>query len=174
VETTISVARLGPGDLEACVELDSIAMSGFWSEAQWRGELGGSRRYVLAARPQEPMIRLVPDVCLGIACGWLVLDELHITLVMVRPPWRRRGIARHLLSTLLDEAAREGADNATLEVAAGNASALALYEQIGFCEAGRRHSYYSTGDDALILWRRLGISAGSVRHDASRTDTHPS
>jgi len=95
------VARLGPGDLEVCVELDSIAMGGFWSEAQWPGELEGSRRYVLAAMPQEPRIRLVPDVCLGIACGWLVLDELHITLVMVRPPWRstsrsasvRRGVA---------------------------------------------------------------------------------
>lgn len=54
-------------------------------------------------------------------------------------PWHRHGTARHLLSALLDEAVSEGADNATLEVAAGKASALPLYEQISFREAGRRH-----------------------------------
>jgi ribosomal-protein-alanine N-acetyltransferase len=57
---------------------------------------------------------------------------------------------------LLAGAARQGAGRATLEVASGNAAALALYRSLGFREAGRRPAYYRTGAAALIQWLRLG------------------
>ena len=47
------------------------------------------------------------------------------------------------------------ARHATLEVAADNAAALALYAAEGFTTAGRRSRYYSDGRDALIQWLEL-------------------
>ena len=44
---------------------------------------------------------------------------------------------------------------ATLEVAASNGAALALYGRCGFSTAGIRRGYYRNGDDALVQWRRL-------------------
>jgi ribosomal-protein-alanine N-acetyltransferase len=38
-----------------------------------------------------------------------------------------------------------------LEVATGNAAALALYRREGFVEVGRRRRYYADASDALVL-----------------------
>ena len=47
--------------------------------------------------------------------------------------------------------ARDGATAMFLEVATGNAAALALYTGAGFVEVGRRRRYYADGRDALVL-----------------------
>jgi ribosomal-protein-alanine N-acetyltransferase len=45
----------------------------------------------------------------------------------------------------------EGWENGVLEVRVGNVPARALYSGLGFAEAGMRKSYYSDGEDALIM-----------------------
>lgn len=139
---------LGPAHLEACLALDGLSLGGLWSRQQWGTEL---------ADPQRPGLGLGRDGQLqAMACGWLILDELHITLVAVDPGQRRRGLGRQVLGGLLEIAGGQGAERATLEVACGNAAALALYQSLGFRQAGRRPGYYRNGDDALILWMQLG------------------
>ncbi len=141
------VRRLGPEDHPHCVALDRRARRAAWSENQWRSELAGPRRPCLGIW-QEGALRAV-------ACGWLILEELHISLVAVDPRHRRRGLAALVLEALLREAIGEGAERATLEVSAGNTAALALYAAFGFAVAGRRRGYYHDGQDALIQWVEL-------------------
>jgi ribosomal-protein-alanine N-acetyltransferase len=141
------LSTLSPADLQACLALDQQCLQGLWSPAQWRTELGD---------PDRPGVGLWQgEQLLAMACGWLVLDELHITLIAVAPWRRRRGLGRQVLAALLEEGARQGARRATLEVAAGNSGALALYRSAGFETAGRRRSYYRSGEDAVIQWLRL-------------------
>uniref|UniRef100_UPI0028DBC5C3 GNAT family N-acetyltransferase n=1 Tax=Stomatobaculum longum TaxID=796942 RepID=UPI0028DBC5C3 len=53
------------------------------------------------------------------------------------------------------EMCARGAEAATLEVRAGNAAAIRLYEKHGFLLAGRRKKYYENPvEDALIYWNR--------------------
>ncbi|MEB3332034.1 MAG: GNAT family N-acetyltransferase [Synechococcaceae cyanobacterium] len=144
---------LAAADLGACRRLDGQALGGFWSEAQWASELaepsrGGMGLWLAAASGAEPLL-------IAMACGWLIVDELHITLVAVDPARRRRGFGRRVLAALLERAAGRGAARATLEVAVGNGAALALYEGLGFSTAGVRRGYYRDGSDALIQWRPL-------------------
>jgi ribosomal-protein-alanine N-acetyltransferase len=91
----------------------------------------------------------------AMASGWQVVDELHITLVAVDPALRRQGLGRQVLTALLAHCRVLGSERATLEVAASNGAALALYQALGFREAGRRSAYYRNDDDALIQWLRL-------------------
>ena len=138
---------LTPEQLLACLALDQAALDGLWTEAQWRTEL---------ADPRRPGIGLWNQGQLqAMACGWLVVDELHITLVAVDPRWRRQGLGRVVLAALLQQGHHEGARWATLEVAASNAAARALYGSVGFAEAGVRCGYYRNGDDALIQWVKI-------------------
>jgi ribosomal-protein-alanine N-acetyltransferase len=133
--------------LHACEALDRRCLGGLWSAGQWEREL---------ADPGRPGLGMWHGGTLcAMACGWLILDELHITLVAVDHPWRRRGLGGQLLAALLERSAGLGAERATLEVAAGNAAALALYRSLGFREAGIRRAYYRDGQDALIQWLRL-------------------
>jgi len=137
-------APLGPSDLEACLRLDRLALGGFWSAGQWRSELGAPDRLAFGIAGADDLV--------AVACGWLVVDELHVTLVAVAPDRRRQGLGRRVLRRLIREARRRGAGRATLEVAAANTAGRALYGAAGFRLAGRRRGYYRNGDDALIEW----------------------
>ncbi len=140
-------APLGPAHLAGCLALDGASLGGLWSEAQWRRELEDGERPGMGLFHGEELLAL--------ATGWLVLEELHITAVAVAPAWRRRGLGRRALVALLSRARTLGAERATLEVAAGNPAARALYDAVGFRIAGVRRDYYRNGDDALIKWLNL-------------------
>jgi ribosomal-protein-alanine N-acetyltransferase len=149
---TGETAALEPSHLQACLALDQLCFgsstsNGLWSCEQWRNEL---------TDPQRPGLGLWQGGRLmAMACSWLILDELHITLVAVHPARRRQGLAQQLLHALLQQGRRLGATRATLEVSSGNPAALALYRALGFQTAGVRRAYYSNGDDALIQWLDL-------------------
>jgi len=75
--------------------------------------------------------------------------EIEILDVTTTPEFRRRGIARALLQTLL----REQAGTAFLEVRESNEAARALYLSIGFREIGRRKDYYSDPVDSAVVMK---------------------
>jgi ribosomal-protein-alanine N-acetyltransferase len=143
----VTVTDLDSSWLAACLGLDERALNGFWSVQQWRRELEDPRRLCLGLVKNQRL--------LGVACGWLVVDELHITVVAVDPDERQRGHGHCLLLALLQRARQDGAAHATLEVSDDNIAALALYNRAGFRTAGRREGYYRDGSDALIQWCRL-------------------
>lgn len=95
-------------------------------------------------------------VCDGELAGYigaqLIVDELDIFNVCVDEAFRRRGIGELLVQTLKDAAPNFGALRLTLEVRAGNAPAIALYEKQGFILGGRRKNYYSKPrEDAILM-----------------------
>jgi ribosomal-protein-alanine N-acetyltransferase len=143
----VTVTDLDSSWLAACLGLDERALNGFWTLQQWRRELEDPRRLCLGLVKNQRL--------LGVACGWLVVDELHITVVAVDPDERQRGHGHCLLLALLQRARQNGAAHATLEVSDDNIAALALYNRAGFRTAGRREGYYRDGSDALIQWCRL-------------------
>ena len=146
----MAVITLDPSWLADCLALDRSALQGLWTKEQWRRELEDPRRLCLGWSEAKTL--------LGVACGWLVADELHITLIAVDPSVRRRGHGKRLLSALLQQARQQGAIHATLEVRSNNLAALALYANGGFQSAGTRFKYYSDGSDALIQWCRINES----------------
>lgn len=146
----IRIVALGPADQHACHGLDQRALGGLWTLEQWSRELEEPRRPCLGLSDGNQLLAL--------ACGWLVVDELHITAVAVAPEQRRQGLGIQVLQALLQHSAGLGARHATLEVAAGNAAALALYARLGFQTAGVRHRYYRNGEDALIQWMRVQVA----------------
>jgi ribosomal protein S18 acetylase RimI-like enzyme len=80
----------------------------------------------------------------------------RITSLFVHPAHRRRGVARTLLSRLLDQAAHDCLRIVRLEVVAGNRAAIALYESLGFIPYGREPAAYRFGDrewDLLLMTR---------------------
>lgn len=147
------VARALPADAAELAQLAAECFAQPWSERQLADELAQPPpsgilvvRARLAARPACRAVALC-------ACR-VIVDELHVLDVAVAPDARRQGLARLLLGLALRTGARAGARVALLEVRAGNAAALALYESLGFRAAGRRREYYrSPVEDALLLER---------------------
>ena len=67
------------------------------------------------------------------------------------PPDTAARASRRLLDAYI-QYGREHLAFLTLEVRAGNAPAIALYEKLGFREVGRRKNYYrAEHEDALLM-----------------------
>ena len=119
------------------------------------------------------LLRAAPDTVLALEgregivayCAYrLVLDEMHVMNLAVRPEARRQGLGRFLLRRALARAERAGARRALLEVRAGNAAARALYAESGFALLGRRSRYYvEPPEDALVLVREAGLLGSGQR-----------
>jgi ribosomal-protein-alanine N-acetyltransferase len=73
----------------------------------------------------------------------------------VHPEHRRRGIAGSLMDTAMDILEEKGYDNVTLEVGINNRIAQNLYRSKDFVVDKKLSSYYTNGDDALHLMRKL-------------------
>lgn len=88
-----------------------------------------------------------------IACDLRPAEDLAwIATIGVLPPYRRQGIGRALLN------AAEQALSVRwvrLNVRLGNMAAIHLYEEMGYQRAGLWPAYYSDGEDALIMEKRL-------------------
>lgn len=142
-----AVEPLGESDLDEVLEIERASFSNPWSRQMFIWEMqnaGVSYAYVLRT----------PEWRVAAFCTvWLVLDEVHINNVAVRPECRGQGAGRVLLACVLTEGAAHGAARATLEVRRSNTAALKLYERMGFKVGGTRRNYYTSPvEDALILW----------------------
>ena len=69
--------------------------------------------------------------------------------ITVAPAFRGRGLGRLLLEDVCDGARTHGCSELRLEVRADNATAIALYQRVGFRLIGRRDGYYEDGAQAL-------------------------
>jgi len=143
-----SVETLSETDLDEVLAIEEASFSNPWSRQMFLWELqnvGVSYAYVLRT----------PEWRVAAFCTiWVVLDEVHINNVAVRPECRGQGVGLALLRFILRLGGRLGARRATLEVRRSNDAALKLYERLGFRVAGARRNYYSNPvEDALILWR---------------------
>jgi ribosomal-protein-alanine N-acetyltransferase len=87
----------------------------------------------------------------GMLLGRMAADEAEVLTLAVAPEARRQGIATLLLREAKAHVGFRGGTAVFLEVATGNAAALALYAREGFVEVGRRRRYYSDSADALVL-----------------------
>jgi [ribosomal protein S18]-alanine N-acetyltransferase len=142
-------------DLDDVIALEALCFTNPTTRSMLRYEVQSSdvlHAYVMrqALLPNEPG----SDELVAWCAVWLIFDELHINTLAVHPDWRRQGLASLLLTHVLDDAVRLGADKATLEVRESNQGARKLYERFGFEVGGVRKEYYRQPvEDALILWR---------------------
>jgi ribosomal protein S18 acetylase RimI-like enzyme len=100
-----------------------------------------------------------------------VAGNADIQQVMVHPDARGGGLARLLITALVDDARAAGIEVLTLDVRGNNHGAMALYESLGFQRAGRLPDFVAIGDDRwdrVNFYRDLRNPDAPVRRHGSR------
>ena len=116
-----------------------------WTAELLQSQMKGSQHEFIAAVSTEGNV-------LGYVGMMYVLDEGYISNVAVSPEHRRQGIADALIDRLCKICEGLSLSFVTLEVRAGNAPAIALYEKHGFRRVGLRKNYYERPkEDALLM-----------------------
>lgn len=140
----IEFRKMSVGDAQKIAALEKLCFSAPWSENAISGELTNPLSFWVVAVDDDRLA--------GYVGSQSVLGEADMMNLAVDPAYRRQGVGKRLVSTLIDNLMANDVKCLTLEVRASNEQAIALYQQLGFSEIGLRPKYYSNPkEDALIL-----------------------
>ena len=135
--------------LGQAAEIERLCFSDPWSEKMLAEHLANPCSLTLAAVGDTGRL-------LGYVGLLAVVDEGYITNVAVRPDCRQQGGAGGLLGALEAQGKERELAFLTLEVRQSNAPARALYEKLGYLQAGLRRNYYENPrEDAVIMTKTL-------------------
>lgn len=144
-----------PADLDAVMAVERAAYAFPWTRENFASSLASGYLAECLFDPQEARHLL----------GYYVVQpgvqEMHLLNITVAVPAQRRGWGRRLMQALCVRCVQHACPRLWLEVRVGNAGARALYEQLGFTQAGVRRGYYPAPggrEDAIVMG--LDLSAG--------------
>jgi len=134
--------------IDDILKVENECFSSPWTEKMFMEELSGKfSRYYVA---------MIDEKAVAYMGMWFLSGEGHITNIAVGKDYRRKGVAKALLSHFIALAKEENLEFMTLEVRASNTPAISLYESFGFSYAGVRKNYYDNKEDALVLTKFFG------------------
>src|SRR4030042_1981637 len=79
----------------------------------------------------------------------------HVVSIAVLPQSRRKGVAQALITTAMDGMRYYKAKQCFLEVRITNTIGIALYKKLGFEISRTINGYYSDGEDAYVMSKKL-------------------
>ena len=137
------IIPMTPAHLPQAAALERACFSHPWTEKALAEDLDNELLTLLAAVGEDGTL-------LGYGEVRTVLDEGTLERIAVAPQFRRHGAAEALLRRFLDDG-REKLAFLTLEVRAGNAPAIGLYEKLGFESVARLKNYYRQQHEHALL-----------------------
>jgi [ribosomal protein S18]-alanine N-acetyltransferase len=142
-------------DLDTIMQIEPTIYTHPWTRGNFSDSLNsGYSAWVL----EDTSLGKTSEM-IGYALMMRVLDEAHLLNLSIAKTQQKRGLGRYLLEHMLKIAKTHKATNMFLEVRPSNISAIALYENMGFCEISVRRGYYpadpkisETGrEDAILM-----------------------
>lgn len=141
----ISLRPMQMDDLDAVMAIEPTIYTHPWTRGNFSDSLNsGYSAWVLEENKEM----------IGYALLMLVLDEAHLLNLSIAKAHQKQGLGRYLLEHMLQIARNHKATNLFLEVRPSNISAIALYENMGFCEMAVRRNYYPAHngrEDAVLM-----------------------
>lgn len=152
--------RQPPVTLRLAQRSDAIAlaeMSRDWIETGlgWTYRPERVRRLITHRETQALVAYNASSGIVGFAVMQFGEERAHLVLMAVAPTARRQGIGQALLQWLLDSAVAAGMSSVHLELRAGNADAMAFYNQQGFAQTLMMNGYYQGREHAVRMVRVL-------------------
>jgi ribosomal-protein-alanine N-acetyltransferase len=143
------IRRAAPMDIAAIVAIEKESFIDPWEPSVF-----------LEAFTYFPSTYFVA-VCDGAVAGFIVggLEDTgeniygHLCNLGVTTAYRRRGIGKLLVLRLEHQSALELATGVQLEVRVGNTIAQRFYHRLGYRNVFEIESYYSNGEDAVVMMK---------------------
>lgn len=143
----IKITPMTLEDIETISPILLKEFDDFWSSNVLKQELESNNSSLFAAKSNHEII--------GFASIWCVLEEAHLTNIVIKKEFRKKGIATKFLNHLFCFCKKAGMNTLTLEVSSHNQPAFLLYKKLGFTVVGKRPNYYSNNQDAILMTKNL-------------------
>lgn len=130
------------------------------AETECFGDKNAWSRAAIADFSKNEYSRLIiarnGDALVGYAFASVLLDEAELDNIAVLPSARRLGIAKTMMTRLIEYLRDAGAESLHLEVRESNLPARSLYDSFGFLIDCKRKGYYlNPREDAVLMTLKL-------------------
>lgn len=146
-----SIMPLGALDLDRAAGLHAESFAALGEPPWSRQDIGA----LLATPGAHGFLLQLDGRDAGFALCRVAADEAELLTIAVRPAYRRQGVGRRLLESVIDHVREAGARTLFLEVGVDNPAARSLYGAEGFRAVGSRRAYYRRGDgppaDGMVM-----------------------
>ncbi|MFA5858807.1 MAG: ribosomal protein S18-alanine N-acetyltransferase [Elusimicrobiota bacterium] len=153
IEEELVFRRMELRDIDEVAVIESASFTSPWTRGMFESELGIGYSYFYVGILRVSGIERIDVV--GYTGFWAVVNEGHILNFAVHPQYRRRRIGVNMINYTLTRMRGLGLNVAYLEVREGNTAAKVLYQIAGFIVTGLRKSYYSDGENAVVMKKEL-------------------
>ena len=143
---TLRIEKLQRRDLRQVLRIEGKVFPEPWSVEVFNSELALRKgRLYRAVWDGDEMVGYI---------GFMMADdEAHMTTIATSPSFQLSGVATTMIVDGIRTLRSSGIKHISLEVAANNEPAQALYRRFGFAPVAVRRNYYPvTGQDALVMW----------------------
>ena len=142
----LRIEKLKRRDLRHLLPIEAAVFPEPWSAGVFNSELALRRGRLYRAAWHGVQMA-------GYIGFMMVDDEAHMTTIATSPGFQRQGVATTMIVDGIRTLRAGGIKHISLEVAANNEPAQALYRRFGFAPVAVRKNYYPvTGQDALVMW----------------------
>lgn len=141
-----SIVRVSANELAQIHAIEQRAHSHPWPLSQFENRMSGGSQLSWCVKDTSQKV-------LAYCFISKVVDQAELLNIAVDPDFQGKGIGAQLMQYFLD-ALPEETKEVFLEVRESNASAIALYDNLGFNQVGVRSNYYPSAkgkEDALLF-----------------------
>jgi ribosomal-protein-alanine N-acetyltransferase len=158
MQTAFTIRRFEPADLERVMEINKICLpenypSSFFMSIFKRFP----ETFVVAEEAGDVVGYAMCRVERGRFSFGLFggTKRGHLISIAILPHFRRRGVASALMKKAMEALVGYGCGDLFLEVRISNVGAVELYRKLGFGIERKIGYYYSNGENAYVMSRRL-------------------
>ena len=138
-------------DIDDLLKIENLCFIDPWKRKDFEYELGEN--------PINTILVIEKDLSLiGFIDFMITFNSATISQIAVLPEYRNKGYATRLLSemeTMFPKDIENVVETVTLEVRESNLKAINLYAKNGYEKVVTKPKYYSNGEDAIYMIKRL-------------------
>ena len=158
MQQTFNLRKFTPDDLQSVIQINRLClpenyMDFFFMDLHQRFP----ETFIVAEEDGKIVGYIMCRIEVGLASFGLggLMRKGHVVSIAVMPQGRRKGVAQALMAEAMEGMRRYNAKQIYLEVRVTNGQGVALYKKLGFEVSRTIHGYYSDGEDAYVMSKKL-------------------
>jgi ribosomal-protein-alanine N-acetyltransferase len=158
MQQTFKLRKFTPDDLSSVMHINRVCLPENYSDFFFIDlHQRFPETFIVAEEDRKIVGYIMCRVEVGLASFGLggLIRKGHVVSIAVLPQGRRKGVAQALMTAAMDGMRRYNAKQIYLEVRMTNTAGVALYQKLGLEVARTIHGYYSDGEDAYVMNKKL-------------------
>jgi ribosomal-protein-alanine N-acetyltransferase len=158
MQQTFKLRKFAPGDLQSVIQINRVCLPENYSDFFFLDlHERFPETFIVAEGNGKVVGYIMCRVEVGLSSLGLggLMRKGHVVSVAVLPQSRRKGVAQALIKQAIEGMRYYKAKQCYLEVRVTNEAGIALYKKLGFDVSRTVHGYYSDGEDAYVMSKKL-------------------